>query len=261
MKKYIIALSIFFITINIAHAQEGATLEKKFEDFFNQFFIETLNQNYEKAYEMTSDQFREETNQETFKKLIQQTGLTTFTEKKWTNQKVGMFGALITLDGIFSGHELSFEVVNTNHEIKIKSINEKITVQNLKSRFPPRKDQISTAKKDLTAILNFINQNNAKGLRDYLSDEGKKQTKLLTIKNLFRKIHTRKIAINLPEETKSGEKRKLKIFRPSLTADASMQIKGEYRNSTSLVKFTLVYNYQWEWLFKGFSINITPRPS
>ena len=108
-------------------------------------------------------------------------------------------------------------------------------------------------KKDPTTILEFFAKNQPKDLYNYLSDDGKKNTKFLTLKTFFQKMKKEKIDVSLPKTEK------ITILNPSITPQGLIKIKGSYKNEKFVIQFTLIYSYRWEWLFNGFSFSVKAR--
>lgn len=239
-----------------AQSTPGIELEQKYSTILEPFFQDIQEKKYEEAYAMTSKDFHTEMNFETFQKMMNATGITSFTEKKWTNVTHEVLGLFPLISGEFTTpqevHQLQFRLLQEGEGLKIRDISETITLTSLKKRFPKKEAAKELFKKDLTAILDFFAKNQPRDLYNYLSDDGKKNTKFLTLKTFFQKMKKEKIDVSLP---KTG---RITILNPSITPQGFIKIKGSYKNEKFAVQATLIYSYRWEWVFNGFSFSAKP---
>lgn len=273
MKKYFIVVLFFvfflaswnnaFAQMNLAALNQVTIVDvsERYQGFFEQFFDETLQKNYDAAFGKMTEGFSQTTTLEDFKLLVKDTGLTTFIKKTWTSIEKKLFGFLIVVQGEFitpehETHYLTFVLVDQPHDIKIRNISEKLSLQDLKKRFPAKSDLSDLIKKDLHAVIPLIMEDEAMDIYNYFSNAAKNRIKLADVYKLLLSFRRQKFDLNFPDGAP------IVIFyrsSPKLTKKGLMEVSGNFQNKKSIVNFTLSYDYEWRWRLAGFSFNAVPK--
>ena len=255
MKKIII-FALFLLLPQIIFAEE-VQLEPKYEKVLESFFQSIKENKHDEAYGITSKDFQQETDIDTFKKLLQATELNSFTEVKWAEMKKEVLGLFPIISGEFKGlkekHIIQFRLLHEGEGLKIRSISETITIENLKKRLTPKKEILNFSQPDLELISTLMKAGKYQEIYESLSKTAKdriSKPKVLKALRLYKKYK-----INL----KKNENAKIKIGKiyPMLVSDGRMLVRGNYKNEEAKnIKFTLYYDYEWEWKLGGFEFTV-----
>lgn len=224
-----------------------------------EFFLQlTKEQRYEDAYSYMAGNFPKRYNLDDFTRIVNESGLTTFTEKKWTSFKdemnsIGVTtvkGDFVTPDGVI--HNITFFVIiGGETEIKIGHILEKIDVDALAQRFPDNETLAKLIYKDLKKITYLISKRKNKLLYNYLSTPGKQRATLREVSRSTAKFRNKKLNLKLPKGVL------INIDNPSLNTQGLMIVTGNYTNAKFSVNFVLAYDYDdWKWRLGGFSFGV-----
>lgn len=227
------------------------------------FFLQLAQEKkYEQGYNYTAGSFQAKYNLNDFTRIMQETGLSSFTEKKWTSfddqmTSIGVTtvkGDFITPDGVT--HIITFYVIIAGDtEIKIGKIVEEVALADLAKRAPSAEILGKTAKDDLKNITTFIKRNKTKALLRYLSNAAAARIKLKDISKAFSQLRKQKIDVTLP-------KKLVIILTPPLALNEQGQllVQGNYKNRKSTINFLLTYDYEdWKWRLGGFSFWAGPK--
>lgn len=279
MKKNLflqILLAVFFLTVftasNIALAQKSADTDQtesidlaKIDYRYNallSFFLQlTKEKNYDPAYGYMTGNFPKLYNLDDFTRIVNESGLTTFTEKKWTSFKDEMKSiGVTTVKGDFTTpdevvhHITFFVIIGGETEIKIGYIGEEIDVAALAKRFPAVETLGGFVKQDLRQVALFVRKNRISQAYKYLSQAARTRIKLKDIRKAFRQFKKLKLNVAFPKKaqaTLGGE--------PQLNEFGQMIVAGNYQNKTHNVNFTLAYDYEdWKWKLGSFSLTAQP---
>lgn len=227
-----------------------------------EFFLQKTKENaYETAYELMGGNFPVIYTQDDFANIVDQAGLTTFSEKKWTSFQNQMKDiGVTTITGEFKMpdgevHKVTFYIiVQGETELKIGNITEDVSVASLPKRFPNKEKLGALVKQDLQSTINFIRKNKVKKMHEHLSSAGQKRIKFREIAKAFRTFRKNKTDLTLPADAVIIIDKEY----PKLNGQGLMVVAGEYHNAKNLVKFTLAYDYQWIWKLGGFSFTASP---
>lgn len=270
MKKYFIVVLFFvfflaswnnaFAQISLAVLNQAITVDvsERYQGFFEQFFEETLQNNYDAAFGKMTEGFSQTTTLEDFKLLAKGTGLTTFIKKIWTSIEKKLLGFLVVVQGEFITpdygiHYLTFVLVDQPHDIKIRNISEKLSLQDLKKRFPAKPDLADLIKKDLHAVIPLIMEDEAMGIYNYFSNAAKNRIKLADVYKLLLSFRRQKFDLSFSEGAP------IVIFykvSPKLTKEGLMEVSGNFQNPKYTINFTLSYDYEWRWRLAGFTFDV-----
>lgn len=227
-----------------------------------EFFVQLAQEKkYDEAYKYTAGNFPKRYNLEDFTRIINESGLSTFTEKKWTSfkdemQSIGVTtvkGDFTTPDGVVH-HITFFVIIGGETEIKIGHIGEEVNVAALAKRFPVGEALRELAKQDLRQIAVFVRKNRVKQAYRYLSTAAQTRIKMKDVRKAFRQFKKLKLYVVFPKKaqaTLTGE--------PQLNALGQMVVTGSYKNKKNIVNFTLGYDYEdWKWKLGSFSLTAQP---
>lgn len=247
--------------MNTAFAtSEAMKLPEKHNKLLENFFDTLARKDFESAYTIVTPDFTENTPFQTFVLLATESGLTQIGEKKWVSFKKEMFGMVAFAEGEFvtkdgTTHIITFEILNAAHEIKIKSIQERISVKDLRKRLPASEKLQSKVEKDLRAITDFLQNEESEKLYTYLTSNQKNRIQKADIEKMITQLKKINLTVIIPKGTVITMRRK-----PILTKTGLMRVTGSFKNATSKVSFTLDYDYEWQWKLGNFSLKIKPLP-
>lgn len=260
IKKISCLLLLLFFAGGTTFAQSSPSIEikEKTSAGLEDFFRKVQSQDYEPAYQMMDNSFIEGTAFEDFKLILSETGLTTFSEKTWTNAEYKMAGVLVLIKGDFSTpdgqvHHLEFDVFNDAHTIKIRNILESISRNGLKKRFPSKEILKNQVEVDLRIITNLLQKRKIKDLYAYLASNPQNRVKKIDIVRISNQLKKSKLNIEVPDDAVIVIK-----MKPFLTRQGTMRVKGNFTNKEAKIGFVFDYNYQWKWKLGGFSLNAAP---
>lgn len=234
----------------------NALLENFLQLISNNQPVDTAEENTRSAYEKITGIFLKQHSFEDFTRIMQETGLSSFTEKKWTSfddqmASIGVTtvkGDFITPDGVT--HTITFYVIIAGDtEIKIGKIVEEVALADLAKRAPSAEILGKTAKDDLKNIATFIKRNKIKATLRYLSNAAAARIKLKDISKAFSQLRKQKIDVTLPRKS-------VMTLTPPLALNEQGQllVQGSYKNRKSTINFLLTYDYEdWKWRLGGFS--------
>ncbi len=269
MVKKISSLLIFLLLLPLttfAEAMPAAVqpqaiqIDEKINTGLETFLGKISSKDYESAYAMMTDDFIQSTSLEDFKIILAETGLATFTQKTWTNFKKEVLGILAMADGDFSSpdgrvHHVTFSIFVDAHNIKIRTISEAISLQNLKKRFPPRQELMASVQEDLRELAGGITRNDAGLIFELLSPGAKKNISITNIRTLLRKFKKQKYDMSIASDASII----IPSNYPTLNNKGFMTVKGSYKNAKNKILFTLTYHYEWKWGLNGFSFKVKPQ--
>ncbi len=270
IKKIFLLLVLLFLAPRVGFAQAVPQLpapsvpaipvqiDEKINTGLETFLQKTLNKDYESAYVMMTDDFIKTTSLENFKVILNETQLTTFTQKTWTDFKKEMLGVLATAEGDFSSrdgaiHHLMFDIFVDAHAVKIRNISETISLQDLKKRFPLDEKLQSMLQKDLPAITDLLQKGQSRNLYQYLASNLGNSIKIIDIMRMIVVLRKSNLHIEMPQNP-------LIVITntPLLTKEGFMRLQGYYHNATSIIHFSVFYDYEWQWKPWNFQLTVQP---
>lgn len=238
-----------------------AKLDYRYNALLEFFVQKTAEKDFQNAYDLTAEVFHKSNTLSDFTTIVNESGLTTYTSKKWTSFKNQMKDiGVTTVQGEFTTpdqeiHKITFYViVQGDTEIKIGNFIEDVAVASLPKRFPDKEKLGALVKQDLQSTINFIRKNKVKKMHEHLSSAGQKRIKFREIAKAFRTFRKNKTDLTLPADAVIIIDKEY----PKLNGQGLMVVAGEYQNGKNLVKFTLAYDYQWVWKLGGFSFTASP---
>lgn len=266
MKKYLIAaffLGLSILAVPTAFAQNKIDLAKvdyRYNALLEFFLQKTTERDYQTAYGLLAGNFAQLT-LEDFIHIVNELGLTTFTERKWTSFKDEMksigvttvTGDFTTPDGVV--HHLTFFVIlGGETEIKVGYITETVDVAALAKRFPAAEALGQLVQRDARQVATFVRKNRVRQAYKYLSVTAQTKIKMKDIRKAFRAFKKLKLDVAFPKKAQaalSGE--------PALNESGQMVVSGAYRNKKNNVNFTLLYDYEdWKWKLGVFALTAQP---
>lgn len=224
-----------------------------------EYFLTKITQgNFLRIYEMMTDNFKQINSLDNLKKVLDITGLISFSSYKWTNFDDSNQDA-IQITGVFetsSGpHAISF--VLKKHILKgwqIDGIIENVTLADLSKQIPESENLKEMVKNDLKKLTFFIKKRRSKAIYNYLSNATRGLIRLIDIQKAIMAFKKSKLKITFPK----NEIPVIKENYPQLNDQGQMIIQGTYKNNKNLVTFTLTYSYEWEWKLSIFSLDAKP---
>lgn len=276
MKKILILIAAISLIagagINIIFAKELTPSEQpetidlaKIDHRYNallEFFLQLAQEKkYDQGYGYTAGNFLKRYNLDDFTRIINESGLTTFTEKKWTSFKDEMKSiGVTTVKGDFTTpdevihHITFFVIIGGETEIKVGHISEEVDVAALAKRFPAADALSQLVKQDLRKVALFVRKNRVRQAYRYLSAVAQTRIKMKDVRKAFRQFKKLKLKVTFPKKaqpTIAGE--------PQLNGLGQMAVSGSYKNKKNIVNFTLGYDYEdWKWKLGSFSLMAQP---